>query len=370
MKVLHINSYFSGSSFYKNLYDNQIDLGLNIAVFVPVTYSFDSSKFTRGNYSIISANHRKYDRLLYYIKHNKIYKDVLKNFEIEDCSIVHAHSLFSNGYIAMKLKQKLGIPYVVAVRNTDVNTFFKYMVHLRRLGIQILNEADKIVYLSEAYKSQTIEKYVPNRFKKEILRKSKVIPNGIDDFWFNNKGVAKERNHSEIKLLYVGAINKNKNILATIKAIEVLKKKGLNVTFTVVGEIEDDSIYYELSKLSYVSYLKPVKKEKLIDIYRMNDVFIMPSITETFGLVYPEAMSQGLPVIYSSGQGFDGQFPDGLVGLRVNSKSVKEIADRICDVISDYKELSWNAVNNIDNFKWTNIAKEYNNLYSEIRINQ
>ena len=38
-------------------------------------------------------------------------------------------------------------------------------------------------------------------------------------------------------------------------------------------------------------------------IYRENDIYVMPSIIETFGLVYAEAMSQGLPVIYTRGQG-------------------------------------------------------------------
>ena len=42
---------------------------------------------------------------------------------MNEYSLIHAHSLFSNGYIAMRIKQDYGIPYIVAVRNTDVNTF-------------------------------------------------------------------------------------------------------------------------------------------------------------------------------------------------------------------------------------------------------
>jgi len=44
----------------------------------------------------------------------------------------------------------------------------------------------------------------------------------------------------------------------------------------------------------------------------------MPSITETFGLVYAEALSQGLPVLYTRGQGFDRQFEEGEVGYAVD----------------------------------------------------
>ena len=40
----------------------------------------------------------------------------------------------------------------------------------------------------------------------------------------------------------------------------------------------------------------------------------MPSITETFGLVYGEALSQGLLIIYTKGQGFDGQIKEKLAG--------------------------------------------------------
>ena len=45
----------------------------------------------------------------------------------------------------------------------------------------------------------------------------------------------------------------------------------------------------------------------------------MPSRYETFGLVYGEAMSQGLPIIYSKGQGVDGYFKEGTVGYGVVS---------------------------------------------------
>src|SRR5690606_14547065 len=125
------------SDFYKNLYEQQIRDGLDINVFIPVSHSFSTNK-KFGNYSMVSPNYHGIDRIFYNLKHKKIHKDILKNYRIKDYSIIHAHSLFSNGLIAMKLKKEFNIPYVVAVRNTDVNTFFKYMIHLRKLGIEIL----------------------------------------------------------------------------------------------------------------------------------------------------------------------------------------------------------------------------------------
>jgi glycosyltransferase involved in cell wall biosynthesis len=60
-------------------------------------------------------------------------------------------------------------------------------------------------------------------------------------------------------------------------------------------------------------------KEKLLNNYRNSDIFIMPSYNETFGLVYIEAMSQGLPIIYTQNEGVDGYFKEGSVGYSVKT---------------------------------------------------
>src|SRR5699024_8264901 len=100
MKILHINSYFNGSKFYKNFYEKQIEMGLNIKVYVPVPLNTKLDKQDWGKYTLVSPVYRKYDRLFYHLKHFKIYKDIVRKINIKDYSIVHAHSLFSNVYIA------------------------------------------------------------------------------------------------------------------------------------------------------------------------------------------------------------------------------------------------------------------------------
>ncbi|QRN85484.1 glycosyltransferase family 4 protein [Clostridia bacterium] len=365
MKILHINSYYNGSIFYKNLYDQQEKNGLDISVFVPVAHPFESSD-DFGRYTRVSANHSKRDRLFFHLKHNKIYKDITKKYDIEKYSIIHAHSLFSNGYIAMKLKQNFGVPYIVAVRNTDVNVFFNRMLHLRKMGINILTEAEKIIFLSKPYRDLVIEKYVPNNLKQEIYKKVSVIPNGIDDFWFQESGIKKTVvDKNDLKLLYVGTIDKNKNIETTLKAIEILQQKDYKIAFTVVGKIKDENIYNLIKNIPYVHYITPKPKEKLIEIYRSNDIFVMPSITETFGLVYAEAMSQGLPVIYSRGQGFDQQFSEGLVGYPVNCYDAEEIAEKIEKIIYHYESIRNACLEKYTEFNWENITKKYLRLYDE-----
>jgi glycosyltransferase involved in cell wall biosynthesis len=366
MKVLHLNSYYSKSFFYKNLYDRQIENGLCVSVFVPVECSFIHSGFDYGNYTKLSRNFLNIDRFLFISKQLKIYNDLLKRYDVREYDIIHSHSLFTNGNIALMVKRNFNVPFIVAVRNTDLNLFFK-LPFLKRLGVEILKEASGVVFLSRSYLEEVMDRYIPGQFRDELLKKTFVIPNGLDDFWLNNKGTPKNiLDKKRLKLVYAGKVDKNKNVTATAKAIEILLKDGYDIEFTIVGKAVDQRILNKLIRKNYVNYYSQKPKEELIEIYRENDVFIMPSKTETFGLVYAEAMSQGLPIIYTRGQGFDGQFDDGVVGYSVNPCNYDGIAESIVKVADNYKKLSKRAVELTDRFEWVGIAKQYIRLYREI----
>ena len=83
--------------------------------------------------------------------------------------MIHAYTLFTDGNVARTLSKKYGVPYVVAIRDTDVNDFFRYRPYLIKLGSQIMKDASAVFFLSESYKRIVLEKYVPsnrNIFKK------------------------------------------------------------------------------------------------------------------------------------------------------------------------------------------------------------
>ena len=270
-----------------------------------------------------------------------------------------------------KLYKKYGIPYIVAVRNTDVNVFFKYFLHLRRRGIKILGDAKAVFFLSDSYKHQVMDKYIPDKYKQQILEKSHVIPNGIDDYWHNNLYYERNIDHTlsmflqkKLNIVYVGNVDSNKNITLTCEAINNLRCKGWKIQFTVVGKIVNSTVYEHIKP--YVTYIEPCSKEDLIMIYRKNDIFIMVSHRETFGLVYAEAMSQGLPVIYTRNQGFDNQFKNGMVGYSSSDSDVEELESNIIKCTLNYKELSNNAIINVNKFKWENICSKYIKLYEKI----
>ena len=77
-------------------------------------------------------------------------------------------------------------------------------------------------------------------------------------------------------------------------------------------------------------------------------------------------MSQGLPVIYSKGQGFDGQFEDGTVGYAVNSLDHNDIAEKIIKIFYDYETKSKNCIELFNKFDWKTIACDYLSLYENL----
>lgn len=373
MKVLHVCSYYITSKLYKNLIENLDKTGIYSRVYIPVSSNEMIGKFVGEESNMTEYIYNKcfngLDRVSFRWKNKKIYSDLMKNVKIDDIDISHAHSLFVNGYVSYRLKKDKGIDYIVAVRNTDVNTFFKRVKHLRKVGVEIMRNAKKVIFLSERYKKDVIETYVPEEYKKEIYDKSIVIPNGVDNFWLTNENMDTKKNNKNINLVFTGKLDKNKNIYTIIDAVKKLNDEGYETKLDLIGDgPEKDSIkkYAEDNALGKVNFLGFMDKAQIIDVYKDNDIFIMPSKFETFGLVYVEALTQGLHLIYTRGQGFDGYFEDGTVGYSVKYDDSDEIKERIKDIKSGRIEPIDNYKNEILNgFNWLNIAEKYKEIYSE-----
>ena len=367
MRVLHINCNYIGTTLHQKMIEYLDGMGITNKVFVP-TYDKNISVIEANQNVCVCECFKKWDRIVFDYKQNKIYKGLESHITVNQYDLIHAYTLFTDGNCARKLSKKYGIPYVVAIRNTDVNDFFKLMPHLRKRGVDIMKDASIIFFLSEAYKKQVFEKYIPKKYKDEIEKKVHIIPNGIDEFWIENTPVSKKKNSKskEIHLVYAGKINKNKNIPTIQKAVNLLNKEGFNTTLTVVGNIEDSNEFDKIQKDNNTVYFSARPKEDLINLYRKNDIFVMPSFKETFGLVYAEAMSQGLPVIYSEGQGFDGQFPEGEIGFHVKSNSPEDLCIKIKKIIFSYDELSSRAMKSAKKFSWASITEEYSEIYNVI----
>ncbi len=368
MKVLHINCNYTGNQLHKLMVEKLDGLGYENKVYAATAEKEKAEKKYNEN-AVVSLCLNRFDRFWFGHKQRKILRDMTSKIDVSSMDVIHAYTLFTDGNAARELSKRYNIPYVVAVRNTDVNAFFRLMIHLRGLGIKIMRDAKVVFFLSESYRKAVFDKYIPKKYHRELLSKTRIIPNGIDDFWFDNsfEGGRALPSDKPVRLMFAGRLDKNKNIPTIQKAMKILREKDIETTLTVVASrIEDKAELALIKKDEYTTHIPGLNKEELIEEYRAHNVFVMPSFTESFGLVYAEAMSQGLPVIYSAGQGFDGQFEEGEVGYRVDSHSPESVADGVLKVIENYGNISPCVSQKSRKFRWDEIVKVYSDIYEKI----
>lgn len=364
MRVLQLANDYIDKRLYRLLFEHLDSLGISGYVYVPVSKKrrdypdFGADVFVDPCFTFL-------DRVLFFSKQRKMKRSVMQWKSTNEIDLLHAHTLFSAGYTAYRLNEQFGIPYIVAVRNTDKNVFFKYMLHLRKTGVRIMQKASQIVFLSSVYRDSVIDTYVPENMREEIREKSIVIPNGIDEFFLKNKVTQPKKVNKPLRLIYIGDIDDNKNLYETVAAAVILRSKGIDTEITAVGEIKSEKCDELIKNTPFLHFYEKCKKEDVAGYLDGADIFVMPSHKETFGLVYAEAMSRGLPVIYTRGQGFDGQFSDGTVGYAVSDTDARELALKIEQIIENYETISQNCISLVERFDWSIIAKQYSELYNK-----
>lgn len=385
MRILHITNSYGGTAVYTNLY-TAIDQHSDCEqwVYVPLNYRNRNrvgnmmidfkNKESEIHYSTIL---KKYHSYLYGAKIHAVIKDVEKYFDINKVDLIHASTLCFDGAVAYELSKKYNIPYIVAVRNTDVHTYYNKLRWRKNYFTKILLNASKVVFISPKYRDNFLKKQVPTEKYDEASKIMTVIPNGINSVFLSNMNEECSRLGDEIHLIFVAAFYEGKGLIETILAIDKLREKGLKVTLNAIGKglpNRPQDIYYinkveklarERNWINLQSYKKPLE---IIEEMRQSDAFIMVSKPETFGLVYVEALTQKLPIIYAHDEGFDGFFKDGIVGYPAYAGNIDSIAYAIEQIINNYD----NIVHNIDNlnlkrdFDWRNIGLKYLDMYNNI----
>lgn len=374
--ILHITNDFSGSTVYQNLIRELDDLGSQQIIYTPIKSANNKDKneisLKEKNSKFIYSNilNLHIDRLLYRHKIKKIFKDIESKVELSKIKYIHAHTWYSDGGVALLIHKKYNIPYFITVRNSDLNVFYKYLPHERSFGCTIVRNAQKIFLISASYKNRFTELDALQSLKKGLINKIEIIPNGVDVFWIENfttKYLQKE-NKQEVDILFIGKFAKGKKIVELQKAIVQLNRElDMHITLHIVGGKGSES--NKVMKLindnpdMFQFYGKIYDKNELLHIIRKCDIFAMPSKSETFGLVYVEAMLQGLPILYTKNEGIDG-FYDEPIGEKVSKDAnVQEIKQKLQLLILNQENYSIPIDKLMRNHDWKLIAKKYKDIY-------
>jgi L-malate glycosyltransferase len=370
LSVLHVCSDFARQAIYNLLVSELDGLGIRQFVYVPVRTAQelqvnrnDALQMTSYRYSHIL---RPWHRLFFRTKIRTVLQDLCAHAGPAACDVVHAHFLYSDGVVALRIKQQLGKPYVVAVRNTDVHAFMRLRPDLRWLCWDVIEQAERVIFITPAYRELLLRR-VPRRLRGLLEQKALIVPNGLARFWIDNAGARHGPHSGRLRLLYVGDFSRNKNLKNALRAVAMLNEER-EVGLTLVGAGGDGEAQIDAMLASgrypFVRRVGRIAdRAALAAIYRDHDMLLMPSFRETFGVVYLEALSQGLPIIYTKGQGVDGYFEPGAVGAAVNPSDPRDIAAKIAVLAAHLDRVRPLCVEQAKAFDWSRIAACYRQVY-------
>jgi glycosyltransferase involved in cell wall biosynthesis len=370
MKCLHICNDLLGSKVHENLYSHLEALGLEQVIYYnirPNSIGKAAQYEDKTALNVVGSKPlKKYHRILFRNKINHLYKDLDEKLDLKTFDLVHATTIYGDGAVALKIYENYGIPYILAVRSTDVNLFLRFRKDLNPLMKSILINAKKIIFISESMANNFFKNPSIKKLEENLKSKCETIYNGLDKFWLQN--IATKKSLRPHKLLFIGKFNRNKNALNLIYAVLKSHQEDQPITLDLIGEggrQERKIILLAEKHKDIIKYHGPVyDKNELRKIFNSSDIFAMTSIAETFGLVYVEALSQGLPILFTKNQGIDGTFEVN-IGEAVEPKSIDSIADGINRIIANYNSYELNKID-FTIFKWENIANKYLKLYQSV----
>ena len=360
--ALHINSYFLTNKIHYNLYKALVKQRQD-RFLIPVYNSFKEKHIPNLDIDYVFTS---IDKKLFFTKYIKIFNLIKKKGLKNGYDYIHAHTLISDGIAALLLSKLTKKKYVVTVRSTDVGYYMKKSALFRLLGKKVLLNATTVFFVAPSYR-ELIKKAYPEVDSTKFC----LLPNGLDNFWIENayERPTTENTFETFNILFVGHIIKRKKLDLLIEFIKKYndRKYNLNIVGQNHLDLDFDEIAKSITNGNTVNYIGEVKnKEQLLEIYRKNDAFVLLSYAETFGVVYIEALSQGLPIIYTRGDGIDGYFAEGEVGYSCNHNSLEELKEKIDLTISNYPTISKNTKKHIQRFEWELIVDNYVNYINSV----
>lgn len=296
--------------------------------------------------------------LLKYLYSKKIYKIAL-SFK-PDVLVVHWVSPLA--ILAWKVANQLGIPLVIDVHE-DPDNVKLYYPFLQRIWIKALKLADAIIVHSE------VNKIKLNRLglKPEKIYK---IYLGIEDIYINGSEYLRSKmEDSKFIVITVSHLsNPCKNINLLLCSIPEVRKRYENIKLVIIG---DGRLKKSLEQLSldlgiadHVNFKGALNPTKVKEELSKADLFVLPSVRESFGLVFIEAIASGLPVIGYKEAGAIFELNElGVPVFKLENVTPQSIAEAISFAYENYSNIKEQILKYrdeiVNRFSWDNHAVKY-----------
>ncbi len=350
-------------SFYDGAFVHQLARHVN---------RYDQYLGFRYLYSILNHSHAVYDC----IKRLKLNDGV----QIVDSPVFQVDGLATavSGILPVVVRLQTALRQVATIQN-DRDEDVRLIGELEQ---NLIERADYLVPNSQAT-LETIQRVYGVRPSADHYS---IVPHGIvpvsEDMVrpFNL-----ERLPEIFTVLYVGRLEKRKGILDLFQAIPQVLKRISKVRFVIVGSdnSQNDGFrqrtgidyptyfadHYQDST-AHVQFLGGISDDRLQQLYQSCDLFVAPSLYESFGLVYLEAMNYAKPVIGCRAGGIPEVIDDGVSGVLVDPGAPVALAEAIASLLHSplkLREMGLAARQRVlDKFTYIQMARGFERVYRSV----
>lgn len=282
--------------------------------------------------------------------------------------IIHAHDWLSFG-AGMEAKHITKKPLVLHVHATELDrTGFNYVhPYIFNVEKEGMKRADRVIAVSGYTKDVIVKHY------KIPSHRVDVVHNGVtlSDF--------KKHHNADIKqikeffgkvVLFVGRLTLQKGVDYFLKAARTVLMYYPDVTFVIAGsgdaeqKLMEDAARYGIShKVFFTGFLRG---DELNKIFQAADLFVMPSVSEPFGIAALEAIANGTPALISKQSGVSEVMTHA---LKVDFWDVNEMSDKILSVLNHgslYETLHNNGLQEIKRHTWKASAQKCAQIYQQL----
>ncbi len=294
---------------------------------------------------------------------------------------IHANYWLS-GLAGHRLKHELNIPLIMTFHTLErvkADTFEGESEDRAFQEAAIFACADAVLASCEVEAEQFVRFYNAERSRVHI------VPLGVEHAFFAPGYRPQARRALGIKgedsmLLFVGRLQALKGVDLALETLIELRNRGRNIMLAIVGGPSGPDGRATLASLhrrveeagviSHVSFVAPQSHQLLSTWMRASDVMLVPSRTESFGLVALESSACGTPVVASEVGGLMTLIDEGVTGFLVDERDPEVWADAV-EVVLDPQNataMSNAAVLLARRYTWRSAARSLADLTEELAL--
>jgi glycosyltransferase involved in cell wall biosynthesis len=282
----------------------------------------------------------------------------------EEFDIIHAHDwlTFPAGIHA---KQVSGKPLCIHVHATDFDrSRGKVNPTVYRIEKDGMDNADCIMCVSELTRQTVINNY------GQDPRKCVAMHNAVYPLSDDIKAIVPHKNPKEKVVTYLGRITMQKGPEYFVEAASLVLQRTKNVRFCMAGSGDMLEAMITLAaqrgiadRFHFPGFLRG---KQVYECYKNSDVFVMPSVSEPFGIAPLEAMQCGCPSIISKQSGC-GEILDKV--MKVDYWDIHAMADAIYSICTNeslYNYLRTEGMKEVDGITWEKVGRRIRNCYDKL----